>query len=150
MLIVVRSLQNRSYLFSTARKRTRRGNDKAAGDAPLEKDVFKAYRSQVEKGSILREFRREVFRRSELSEEWDSLKTKEKKEQQQLEEMLKGEQKEQIVRNATHIESRLANRRNMYSSIHAVSTRTPATVFSLTTVTTQPTTRFTLCCRTAT
>lgn len=37
----------------------------------MEKDVFKAYRKQVEKGSILRQFREEVFRKSELRGDWE-------------------------------------------------------------------------------
>ncbi len=65
MMIVARGVLNRGLCFSTATRRGRKANeDRSSFEPPLEKDVFKAYRNQVEKTSVLRQFREEVFRRA--------------------------------------------------------------------------------------
>jgi len=52
--------------------------------------VFKAYRKQVEKSSILRQFREDVFRRAELAEDWGRNK-KNLKEQATIEKLMEGD-----------------------------------------------------------
>jgi len=52
-MIVARSLLNRGYMFSLAGKRKSK-RVKEQQQVRMEKDVFKAYRSEVENSSILR------------------------------------------------------------------------------------------------
>ena len=72
MLIITRRVLSGGFSFATTRSKLRkdRGGAKNEEDAG-EKDVFKAYRNEVEKGSVLRQFRQDVFRRAELIEDWD-------------------------------------------------------------------------------
>lgn len=83
-MIVARNLINRGYFFATVKRGKKANQERTNSEAPMEKDVFKAYRSQVEKTSVLRQFRQEVFRRSELSSDWENEQKKEAAEQQKL------------------------------------------------------------------
>ena len=77
MLVVVKNLLKNAYLFSAAQKQGRKPIQKNTSEEPiLQKEVFQAYRSQVEKSSILRQFRESVFRRSKLNGEWSTIKSK--------------------------------------------------------------------------
>lgn len=71
MLIVAKNIARRGFGFGVSRKVAKKVmGGRAQREGKLEDDVFKAYRGQVEKGSILRQFREEVFRRAELNEDW--------------------------------------------------------------------------------
>lgn len=84
-MIVARGIINRGFYFSFTTKRGRKASQERTNfEAPLETDVFKAYRNQVERTSVLRQFRQEVFRRSELSSEWENQKKKDAEEQKQF------------------------------------------------------------------
>ena len=65
MLTITNRVLCRGFAFASARgnnfKKQRGSRGKEEGE---EKDVFKAYRKEVEKGSILRQFREDVFRKS--------------------------------------------------------------------------------------
>lgn len=76
MLIVAKRVLGRNFAFATARGKSKKQQTKLEDQYDMEKDVFKAYRKQVEKGSILRQFREEVFRRSELQGDWEVKETK--------------------------------------------------------------------------
>jgi len=71
MLIVAKRVLGRNFAFATARGKSKKQQTKLEDEYDMEKDVFKAYRKQVEKGSILRQFREEVFRKSELRGDWE-------------------------------------------------------------------------------
>ena len=64
--------------------------------------------------------------------------------------MLKGETKEHSVKKATEIESRLINKRTMYSKFNLVSMSTQVIVFFLIMATTPPIQKFTPLSKTAT
>jgi hypothetical protein len=64
MLIVAKKVLQRGASFATARHRPKKQAAAPHSDQVLEPDVLKAYRKSVEQGSILRQFREEVFRRS--------------------------------------------------------------------------------------
>lgn len=114
MMIVARGTLSPAFYFATATRRGRKANaDRTSFEAPLEKDVFKAYRSQVEKTSVLRQFREEVFRRAELSSEWENQKKREVEEQKQFAELIHGKPKEESINNAKKIEERLTSKRNV-------------------------------------
>jgi hypothetical protein len=84
MMIVARSILNRSFYFATTKRGKRANQERATSEPPIEKDVFKAYRNQVEQTSVLRQFRQEVFRRSELNNEWETQRKKDTVEQKKL------------------------------------------------------------------
>lgn len=71
-MIVARNFINQRFFFATVKRGKKANQERTNTEAPMEKDVFKAYRSQVEKTSVLRQFRQEVFRRSELSNDWET------------------------------------------------------------------------------
>jgi hypothetical protein len=71
MLIVAKRVLGKNFAFATARGKSKKQQTKLEDEYDMEKDVFKAYRKQVEKGSILRQFREEVFRKSELRGDWE-------------------------------------------------------------------------------
>ena len=100
MLIVAKRVLGRNFAFATARGKSKKQQTKLEDEYDMEKDVFKAYRKQVEKGSILRQFREEVFRKSELRGDWQLQETKQKRELQGLEKML-NMNKESVLSNAT-------------------------------------------------
>lgn len=87
MLAIAKRITSRGYAFASSRGRARKAEKDDPEVDPNEKDVFKAYRQQVEKGSILRQFREDVFRRSELSEDWNKTNSM-KKQSKNLEKML--------------------------------------------------------------
>ena len=89
-----------NFAFATVRGKSKKQQKKLEDEYDMEKDVFKAYRKQVEKGSILRQFREEVFRKSELRGDWELQETKQKREVQGLEKMLNVD-KESVLSNAT-------------------------------------------------
>lgn len=72
MLAIAKRVAVRGQAFASVRGRTRKEEAPNPEGEPKENDVFRAYRKQVEKGSILRQFREDVFRRSELTEDWGS------------------------------------------------------------------------------
>ena len=100
MLIVAKRVLGRNFAFATVRGKSKKQQKKLEDEYDMEKDVFKAYRKQVEKGSILRQFREEVFRKSELRGDWELQETKQKREVQGLEKMLNAD-KESVLSNAT-------------------------------------------------
>jgi hypothetical protein len=69
MLSITRNIISKSATFATARVKQRKQSQSKANESESE-DVFKAYRKQVEKSSILRQFREDVFRRAELADDW--------------------------------------------------------------------------------
>jgi hypothetical protein len=87
MLVIAKRVAARGQAFASVRSRTPKEEAPNPEGEPREKDVFRAYRKQVEKGSILRQFREDVFRRSELTEDWGSARSM-NKEHHELEKML--------------------------------------------------------------
>jgi hypothetical protein len=76
MQFVVRRVMG-SYSFSGIGRKSKKGNQKRVDfEGTPSPDVFNAYRNQMEKSSVLREFRQEVFRRSELNVDWEKSKNK--------------------------------------------------------------------------
>ena len=95
MLIVAARIISRGQAFATLRHSKRASQRRLAmEEGENDEDVFKAYRHQVEKGSILRQFRKEVFRRSEIDRDWEAEQRKDLKEHRDLHKMLKKGSKE--------------------------------------------------------
>lgn len=74
MLAIAKRVLGQGYSFATVRSRLNKQSAANGNQEAHEKDVFKSYRKQVEKSSILRQFREDVFRRSELTGDWDPSK----------------------------------------------------------------------------
>lgn len=88
MLAIAKRITLQGYAFASSRAGVKKEQKVKSEAETKEKDVFKAYREQVEKGSILRQFREDVFRRSELAGDWNQT-NKMEKQSRELEKMLK-------------------------------------------------------------
>ena len=77
MLIVAKRIFRVQMCFSTFSQRLKNAKTSTnTADKPIDNDLFKTYRNKVEKSSILRQFRQEVFRRTEINSEWQAIKKK--------------------------------------------------------------------------
>lgn len=111
MLAIAKRVFGQVYSFATVRARSKKQSASNEAASANEKDVFKSYRKQLEKGSILRQFREDVFRRSELAEDWDASK-KMAEEDSKLRKMLNVD-REEMLQKVTNIEARAMRNRNM-------------------------------------
>lgn len=111
MLAIAKRVLGKGYSFATVRSRGKKqGAENGDGEAH-EKDVFKSYRKQVEKSSILRQFREDVFRRSELSGDWDASK-KLVEDDRKLRKMLNVD-RDEMLQKVSSIETRATQNRSM-------------------------------------
>ena len=87
MLIITRRILSGGFSFATTRTKLRKDRGTKNKEEENDQDAYEAYRSEVEKGSVLRQFRQDVFRRAELIEDWDG-EMKPQKKQAEVEKMM--------------------------------------------------------------
>lgn len=112
MLTIVKRLIGPGYSFATVRKVTKKQKPTPQQEQTEDQEVFKAYRKQIQKGSILRQFRHDVYRRSQLAGDWDG-SYKAEAEDRKLRKMMNAD-KDEMLAKVSHIEARATQQRNMY------------------------------------